>query len=172
MQDDLCHLYGGVAMGVAEWRVRHPRAYGDSAWFWLLKPWDRSKEKCTYFIAFERSELDRKSSIISLVYSCRVTWILINLRWRWLGGLTVRCMRQNIIIIMGGRFNLTMRVRYGGCVIGHAHCNYTKKKSVGRRNNAPADSPETYYRRNVLLPFLDHMLTQLQDRFGGVSNRL
>ena len=58
------------------------------------------------------------------------------------------------------------------CVIGHAHCNYTKRKSVGRRNNAPADSPETYYRRNVLLPFLDHMLTQLQDRFGGVRQQI
>jgi hypothetical protein len=34
--------------------------------------------------------------------------------------------------------------------------------TVGRqvfRNSAPADSPETYYRRNVLLPFLDHILT-------------
>ena len=48
-------------------------------------------------------------------------------------------------------------------------------RTVGRqvyRNNSPADSPETYYRRNVLLPFLDHMLTQLQDRFGGVRQQI
>ena len=46
---------------------------------------------------------------------------------------------------------------------------------IGRqvyRNNAPADSPEMYYRRNVLLPFLDHILTELQDRFGGVRQKI
>ena len=39
-------------------------------------------------------------------------------------------------------------------------------------NNAPADSPETYYRKNVLLPFLDHILTQLPERFGGVRQKI
>ena len=43
---------------------------------------------------------------------------------------------------------------------------------VGRqvyRSNAPADSPEVYYR---VLPFLNHILTELQDRFGGVRQKI
>ena len=36
------------------------------------------------------------------------------------------------------------------------------------RANVPADSPETYYRRSVMIPFLDHITTQLQARFGPI----
>lgn len=39
---------------------------------------------------------------------------------------------------------------------------------VGRqtaRNNIPSDSPEQYYKRSIFLPFLDHFICQLQDRF-------
>ena len=36
------------------------------------------------------------------------------------------------------------------------------------RANVPADSPETYYRRNIMIPFLDHITTELESRFGPV----
>ena len=29
------------------------------------------------------------------------------------------------------------------------------------RSNAPADSPESYYRRNIMVPFLDHITSEL-----------
>ena len=35
------------------------------------------------------------------------------------------------------------------------------------RANVPAESPETYYRRNMI-PFLDHITTELESRFGPV----
>jgi len=41
-------------------------------------------------------------------------------------------------------------------------------RTVGRqtaRNNIPSDSPEQYYKRSIFLPFLDHYICQLQDRF-------
>ena len=43
------------------------------------------------------------------------------------------------------------------------------------RANAPADGPEEYYRRNIFIPFLDHLIDQLKVRFGdedGVPKQL
>ena len=37
------------------------------------------------------------------------------------------------------------------------------------RANAPADSPETYYHRNVMIPFLDHISSEMQARFGPIQ---
>ena len=37
------------------------------------------------------------------------------------------------------------------------------------RSNIPADSPEAYYRRNLVIPFLDHITTELTQRFGPVQ---
>ena len=37
------------------------------------------------------------------------------------------------------------------------------------RSNIPADSPEAYYRRNLMIPFLDHILTELTERFGPIQ---
>ena len=34
--------------------------------------------------------------------------------------------------------------------------------------NIPADSPEEYYRRNLMIPFLDHITTELEGRFGPI----
>lgn len=34
-----------------------------------------------------------------------------------------------------------------------------------RKANSPADSPEDYYRRNVFIPFIDSILSQLDERF-------
>ena len=36
------------------------------------------------------------------------------------------------------------------------------------RANVPADSPEVYYRRNVMMPFLDHMTNEMHARFGSI----
>ena len=36
------------------------------------------------------------------------------------------------------------------------------------RDNIPADSPEEYYRRNLMIPFLDHITTELENRFGPI----
>ena len=33
-------------------------------------------------------------------------------------------------------------------------------------DNAPADSPEVYYRRNLMIPFLNHITSELDNRFG------
>jgi hypothetical protein len=38
------------------------------------------------------------------------------------------------------------------------------------RNNIPADSPEQYYKRSIFLPFIDHFICQLQDRFINHHN--
>ena len=37
------------------------------------------------------------------------------------------------------------------------------------RDNAPAETPEIYYCRNVQIPFLDHLLLQMNDRFSQES---
>ena len=34
------------------------------------------------------------------------------------------------------------------------------------RDNAPADSPGVYYRRNLMIPFLNHITSELDNRFG------
>ena len=36
------------------------------------------------------------------------------------------------------------------------------------RANIPADSPEEYYRRNLMIPFLDHITKELEGRFGPI----
>ena len=36
------------------------------------------------------------------------------------------------------------------------------------RANIPADSPEVYYRRNIMRPFLDHVTSEMDSRFGSV----
>ena len=38
------------------------------------------------------------------------------------------------------------------------------------RSNIPADSPEAYYRRNLVIPFLDHIITELTERFGPIQH--
>ena len=37
----------------------------------------------------------------------------------------------------------------------------------GRQRNVPAASPEKYYRCTVFIPFMDHVLSDLQERFAG-----
>ena len=34
------------------------------------------------------------------------------------------------------------------------------------RENTPADSPESYYRRNVMIPLLNHILVEMKERLG------
>ena len=36
------------------------------------------------------------------------------------------------------------------------------------RANVPADSPEVYYRRNIMMPFLDHITNEMQARCGPI----
>ena len=40
------------------------------------------------------------------------------------------------------------------------------------RENAPADCPEVYYRRNLMIPFLDHITTELENRFGPIHQTM
>jgi hypothetical protein len=40
------------------------------------------------------------------------------------------------------------------------------------RANIPADSPEEYYRRNLMIPFLDHITAELEGRFGPIHQTL
>lgn len=35
------------------------------------------------------------------------------------------------------------------------------------RSNIPAECPEDFYRRNIVIPFLDHITTELTERFGS-----
>ena len=35
------------------------------------------------------------------------------------------------------------------------------------RSNTPADSPEVYFRQNVMIPFLDYLLSEMEGRFGS-----
>ena len=47
-----------------------------------------------------------------------------------------------------------------------------KPRLVGRqknRINVPGDSPEEYYRRAMMIPFLDHVISNLNDRFNDKS---
>ena len=37
------------------------------------------------------------------------------------------------------------------------------------RNNSPAETPEGYYRKNVAIPFLDHLLKEMETRFDQIS---
>ena len=39
------------------------------------------------------------------------------------------------------------------------------------RANIPADSPEVYYRRNIMIPFLDHITTEMETRFGPIHQQ-
>ncbi len=36
------------------------------------------------------------------------------------------------------------------------------------RANIPADTPEVYYRRNIMIPFLDHITAEMETRFGPI----
>lgn len=38
------------------------------------------------------------------------------------------------------------------------------------RSNIPADSPEAFYRRNIMIPFLDHILSEMRHRFGEIHH--
>ena len=37
------------------------------------------------------------------------------------------------------------------------------------RANVPADTPEAYYRRNIMIPTLDHITTEMHSRFGPIQ---
>ena len=39
------------------------------------------------------------------------------------------------------------------------------------RTNCPADSSEEYYKRNLIIPFLDHFLAEFNERFSNNSKR-
>ena len=39
------------------------------------------------------------------------------------------------------------------------------------RSNVPADSPQEYYRRTVSVPFLDHLCSQMEERFSSTQQR-
>ena len=40
-----------------------------------------------------------------------------------------------------------------------------------QRSNVPADSLESYYRRSVAIPFLDHLISSMEERFGSDVER-
>ena len=40
------------------------------------------------------------------------------------------------------------------------------------RANPPAETPETYFRRTIAAPFIDHLITELNERFNNESNIL
>ena len=42
-----------------------------------------------------------------------------------------------------------------------------KQKSMTLRNreNTPAEEPSEYFKRTITIPFLDHLLSQLEERF-------
>ena len=37
-----------------------------------------------------------------------------------------------------------------------------------QRSNAPATTPEEYYRRNMAIPFLNHINTEMEAQFSGI----
>ena len=39
-------------------------------------------------------------------------------------------------------------------------------------DNVPAEDPKEYYKRSITIPFLDHLLTQLEERFSGDHQRV
>ena len=45
-------------------------------------------------------------------------------------------------------------------IVNNIFCNFDN------RANAPADGPEEHYRRNIFIPFIDHLIDQLKVRFG------
>ncbi len=40
------------------------------------------------------------------------------------------------------------------------------------RDNLPAADPLEYYKRSLLIPFLDHMISQIETRFSGNNTSL
>ena len=54
--------------------------------------------------------------------------------------------------------------------IGFVEETPRRKKAQIFRANIRADSPQEYYRRSVLIPFIDELLQQLNDRFS-MDNR-
>ena len=45
-----------------------------------------------------------------------------------------------------------------------------KCKKQTQRSNVEADVPEVYYRRTLAIPFLDHLLKELGERFTAHAN--
>lgn len=39
------------------------------------------------------------------------------------------------------------------------------------RSNVPSDTPEEYYKRTITVPFLDHLCTELVDRFASTKDK-
>ena len=55
------------------------------------------------------------------------------------------------------------------------HMVISGPRSAGRqrhRANAPAANPEESYRRNVVVPFLDHIITELDEQVSGNNQSL
>ena len=40
------------------------------------------------------------------------------------------------------------------------------------RSNVIADGPEDYYRRNIMIPFLDHITSEMESRFGAIHQTI
>ena len=40
------------------------------------------------------------------------------------------------------------------------------------RANVPSDNPETYYRRTIMLPFVDHVLSEMDNRFSETHKKI
>lgn len=49
---------------------------------------------------------------------------------------------------------------------GH-HSAKTKNLSGTNRANNPAETVEDHYRRNLSIPFVDHLINELETRFGS-----
>ena len=45
-------------------------------------------------------------------------------------------------------------------------------RGLVHRLNISADSPEACYRRNIMIPFLDHILVEMEERFGGTHQKI
>ena len=39
------------------------------------------------------------------------------------------------------------------------------------RNNVPSDAPEQYYLRTIIIPMLDHLISELERRFASKNNK-
>ena len=40
------------------------------------------------------------------------------------------------------------------------------------QSNIPADSPETSYGQTIIIPFLDYILVEMEERFGGTHQKI
>ena len=76
--------------------------------------------------------------------------------------------RENVEVLFGDTYSTVKALAFE---LGVEEMLPRRPGRQKNRSNVPTDSPEAYYRISIAVPFVDHMLTSLNDRFSAAVKR-